>query len=47
LEAKELEPIGICNSGESRMLGMTIIVIFHLIFHLISLRLEGSGKEIR
>jgi hypothetical protein len=31
----------------SGLLGMTIAVIFHLIFHLISLRLESSGKEIR
>jgi len=26
---------------------MTVAIIFHLIFHLISLRLEGSGKKIK
>jgi len=26
---------------------MTIAVVFHLVFHLIFLRLEGSGKEIK
>jgi len=29
------------------MLEMTNSVTFHLIFHLISLRLDGSGKEIK
>jgi len=29
------------------MLGMTIAVVFHLIFDLIFLRFEGSGKEIK
>jgi len=29
------------------MFGMTNTVIFHLIFHLIFLRLDGSGKEMK
>ena len=41
------EPIRICNSGEPGTGRTKIALIFHLIFHLISLRLEGSGKEIR
>ena len=34
-------------SGESRMSGTAITPIFHLIFHLIFLRLVGTGKEMK
>ena len=42
----QLEPIGICNSGNSGMVGMNRTLIFHLIFHLIPLWFQGSRKRL-